>query len=49
MGLLQNTTSEFPHVYWLAIAVVGAFVGYKVLNYGMRPKNMPPGEWQIDF
>ncbi|KAF2491734.1 cytochrome P450 [Lophium mytilinum] len=43
MGLLQNTTSEFPYVYWLAIAIIGAFVGYKVLNYGMRPKNMPPG------
>ncbi|OCK75418.1 cytochrome P450 [Lepidopterella palustris CBS 459.81] len=43
MAFLQASTAEFRQVYWLAVAIVGAFVGWKVLRYGMRPKNMPPG------
>jgi hypothetical protein len=44
MGLLQENLAEFPYVYWSAIAIVVVVVGWKVLHYGMRPKNMPPGK-----
>ncbi|OCL13593.1 cytochrome P450 [Glonium stellatum] len=34
---------DFHALYWYAAVIVGAFIGWKVLTYGMRPNNIPPG------
>ncbi|KAF2186188.1 putative cytochrome P450 [Zopfia rhizophila CBS 207.26] len=32
-----------PDFLWIALVICALFLGFKILRYGMRPKNFPPG------